>query len=231
MIVVGVDGCKGGWVACWREERVLKFEVYTTFEKIVYHFPSAIIAVDMPIGLPDKIGAGGRGPEALARKILKRKSSSVFSMISRAAIEADVDYFETCRLARLDSTPPRGISKQGFNILPKVREVDRVVRTNASLMENTFETHPELALTIITGMPVLEKKTKKDGQMKRLAILTAFGLPIIGPLPHLSGAKLDDLIDSAICLLVAERIANGQATSFPAQPALDSLGVPIAIWA
>jgi pyridoxine kinase len=228
---IGVDGCKGGWVACWREKGTLNFEVFKSFFEITRQFPTAIIAVDMPIGLPDKIGEGGRGPEAQARKMLKGKSSSVFSMISRAAILADTDYVETCRLARQDSTPPRGISQQGFNILPKVRELDQVLRADSGLLETVFETHPELALAVLTKAPVLESKTKKDGQMKRIEILKTLGLPIEKQLPRLTGAKLDDMLDAAICLIVAERIANGQAQSFPSQPALDSHGIPIAIWA
>jgi threonine dehydratase len=228
---IGVDGCKGGWVVCWLQENTLQLQVFSRFEMIIDHFPNAIIAVDMPIGLPDKIGEGGRGPEALARKMLKGKSSSVFSMISRAAIVADTDYVETCRLARQDSTPPRGISQQGFNILPKVRELDQVLRADSSLLETVFETHPELALTVLTGAPVLEKKTQKDGQIKRIEILKTLGLPIAEPFPRLTGAKPDDIIDAAICLLVATRIAHGQAQSFPAEPALDCFQIPIAIWA
>jgi pyridoxine kinase len=228
---IGVDGCKAGWVACWRDVSTLKFGVFKTFIEITSQFPNAIIAVDMPIGLPDKIGEGGRGPEGLARKMLKGKSSSVFSMISRAAIVADTDYVETCRLARQNSTPPKGISQQGFNILPKVRELDQILRADNSLLEYVFESHPELALAVLTGAPVLEKKTQKGGQMKRIEILKTLGLPIVEHLPRLPGAKLDDLIDAAICLLVAERIASGQAQSFPSQPALDSFNIPIAIWA
>ena len=227
---IGVDGCKNGWVVCCHRENALQFQVFSSFEMIINHFPNAIIAVDMPIGLPDQIGIGGRGPEALARKVLKGKSSSIFSMISRRSVMADADYSETCRLARQDSTPPRGISKQGFNILPKVRELDQVLSANIELSKNIFETHPELALAILTGTPVMERKTTKDGQKKRIEIVNSFGLPMVEPLPRLSGAKPDDLIDAAICLLVAERISNGKASSFPAQPALDSQGIPIAMW-
>jgi threonine dehydratase len=228
---VGVDGCKGGWVACWQQGNTVRFQVFATFDLIIRDFPQATIAVDMPIGLPDKIGAGGRGPEALARKLLKGKSSSVFSMISRRAAADGAGYTETCRLARQDSMPPRGISKQGFNILPKVRELDELLGSNSQLQGRVFETHPELALAVLTGAPVLEKKTQKNGQMMRIEILRKFGLPIVEPLPRLAGAKPDDTIDAAICLLVAKRILSGNAISLPAQPALDSLGIPIAIWA
>ncbi|MFX8106486.1 DUF429 domain-containing protein, partial [Acinetobacter baumannii] len=82
-----------------------------------------IVAVDMPIGLPERVGPGGRGPEPLVRRLLPGRSSSVFSVPSRAAVEAD-DYAEACRIARATSDPPRALSRQLFNIMPRIREVD-----------------------------------------------------------------------------------------------------------
>jgi predicted RNase H-like nuclease len=46
----------------------------------------AVIAVDMPIGLPDFTARGGRGPETLVRPLLGERQSSVFSIPSRAAV-------------------------------------------------------------------------------------------------------------------------------------------------
>ncbi|WP_246658873.1 DUF429 domain-containing protein [Mesorhizobium sp. J18] len=43
-----------------------------------------MLAVDMPIGLPERTGKGGRGPENLVRLHLDERQSSVFS-IRRAA--------------------------------------------------------------------------------------------------------------------------------------------------
>ena len=61
--VAGVDGCKAGWVAVIRnleDAADLDLIVFPTFADIVGHTPHlAIVAVDMPIGLPDRIGPGG----------------------------------------------------------------------------------------------------------------------------------------------------------------------------
>ena len=75
----------------------------------------AIVAVDMPIGLPERVGAGGRAAENSVRPLLGARQSSVFSVPSRAAIYA-ADYGEACRIAQPTSEPPRKVSKQLFNI-------------------------------------------------------------------------------------------------------------------
>ncbi len=70
-----------------------------------------IVAVDVPIGLPARIGPGGRGPEAAVRPLLGARQSSVFSVPSRAAIYAE-SFGEACRIGLVNSEPPRKISKQ-----------------------------------------------------------------------------------------------------------------------
>ena len=47
---VGVDGCRGGWVASSAEEPILFFQ---TFEEIIKKYKKKIILIDLPIGLPE----------------------------------------------------------------------------------------------------------------------------------------------------------------------------------
>ena len=77
----------------------------------------------MPIGLPERTGYGGREAENCVRPLLGARQSSVFSVPSRAAVYAQ-DYAQACAVALSTSDPPRKISKQLFNIAPKIREVD-----------------------------------------------------------------------------------------------------------
>ena len=62
--VVGVDGCPGGWIAVARQDDAKpSAKVFATFAALVAAFPEdAIVAVDMPIGLPEFTRHGGRGP-------------------------------------------------------------------------------------------------------------------------------------------------------------------------
>ena len=70
--IAGVDGCKGGWVAVVvdpdgsaRAERVVR--IAELFERPL---SPQIVAVDMPVGLPERVEAKGRAPERLVRPLL-----------------------------------------------------------------------------------------------------------------------------------------------------------------
>jgi predicted RNase H-like nuclease len=90
--LAGVDGCRAGWtVALVRSDGGgLRLHVLERFEQIAT-LPErpAIVAVDMPIGLPERIGANGRGPEQAVRPLLGERQSSVFSVPSRRAVFAE----------------------------------------------------------------------------------------------------------------------------------------------
>ena len=59
---------------------------------------------------------------------------------------------EACRIAQATSEPPRKVSKQLFNIAPKIREVDEVpARRRRTPPARVFEVHPELAFWRLNG--------------------------------------------------------------------------------
>ena len=136
----------------------------------------------MPIGLPERVGAGGRAAENCVRPLLGARQSSVFSVPSRAAIYA-ADYREACRIAQATSEPPRKVSKQLFNIAPKIREVDEALRATPRAAARVFEVHPELAFWRLNGGRALTepKKVKsrpyEPGLTLRRRLLIAAGLP------------------------------------------------------
>lgn len=121
--VAGVDGCKAGWLAVILSPGISPaVAVFRRFIDLVASLPmEAIIAVDMPIGLPEFGGKGGRGPEMEVRSFLGERQSSVFSIPSRAAVYAHAEEFTTVEawyaghrkaseISRRTSTPPRGVS-------------------------------------------------------------------------------------------------------------------------
>jgi threonine dehydratase len=182
----------------------------------------------MPIGLPGKVGIGGRGPEGLIRPLLGPRKSSVFSIPSRSAVYAGT-YPEACNIASQTSEPPRKISKQGFFLFPKIREIDVALRVDPALRTQVFETHPELVFRNLKGAPLEFSKKTSEGAAERTKLLRAYGLPV-SDWAQVKGAAQDDVIDSAACLVTAMRRFGGQALSFPALPTLDSFNIPIAIW-
>ncbi|WP_029062624.1 DUF429 domain-containing protein [Labrenzia sp. DG1229] len=237
--LAGVDGCKGGWAAVIRspaDPETVRLEIFTTFETLLNSSPLlGIIAVDMPIGLPDFISPGGRGPEKAARMHLGHRQSSVFAVPSRAAVY-ETDFRDACSAAFRTSEPPRKVSKQCFFLFPKIREIDTLM--TPELEKRVYEVHPELAFWRLNAEREmsLPKKVKSranpGGLDQRRDLLVCKGLPkefLDQPPPR--GCGRDDLLDAAANCLIAERIHLGLATPFPESPRRDDRGLRMAIWA
>jgi predicted RNase H-like nuclease len=242
--IAGVDGCRAGWIVARQEVTApdIRVTVHSSFAAILDGADTPLaIAVDMPIGLPERIGQGGRGPERLIRPLLGARQSSVFAIPSRAAVEAP-DYGAACVKALSTSDPPRKVSKQAFMLFQKIREIDALLRSASvavgpPLRERIFEAHPELAFWRLNAERSLRhpKKIKgrpnPDGLRERANLLIAGSLPpaIVTSRPP-PGAAEDDLLDSLALLCAARRIRDGKACSFPDPPGRDAQGLPIAIW-
>jgi predicted RNase H-like nuclease len=238
--LAGVDGCPGGWIAAFVRQATdeCAVAVFPRFANVLAAAQSpAVVAVDMPIGLPERAGHGGRAAENAVRPLLGARRSSVFSVPSRAAIQA-TDYAAACRAALATSEPPRKVSKQLFNIAPKIREVDALLRGAPALANRVFEVHPELAFWRLNGGRALSepKKVKSrpypPGLALRRELLRAADLPVeLVEAPPPKGAAEDDLLDALACAAVARRLHAGVASPFPDPPPRDAYGLPMAIWA
>lgn len=235
--VVGVDGCPTGWIAVSIPPDGPvdpEIRIVTDFAELVADAENRILAVDMPIGLPETIGPEGRGPERLVRPRLGARQSSVFSVPSRCAVMTE-DYRAACAVATATSTPPRMVAKQCFHIFPKIREIDALM--TPALEDRVFEVHPELAFWRLNGNApmALPKKVKgspnPSGLDERRALLARCGYDPARLARPPRGAGADDLLDAAVNALIARRILQGVAESFPAEPARDARGLRIAIWA
>ena len=124
MRVAGVDGCPSGWLCVTRMHASgeLTASIADSFSSLLDGpaKDAAIIAVDMPIGLPD---LPGRACEKEARQILKARRSSVFSSPLRGMLEcssyADANAYGKER--------GKGLSKQAWALIPKIREMDALM--------------------------------------------------------------------------------------------------------
>ena len=231
MTVIGVDGCKGGWIAVAWDGRAGG----NTATYLVAHFSEIIamdaetIAVDMPIGLPDT-ARHGRGCDGDARKRLKFKASSVFPAPARSTLAAR-DHAEASAINRKFSDPSHGISAQAYNILRKIVEVDAVM--SPTLQTRIHEVHPELCFYAMKGDAcVREKKRDADGQARRTALLRKNGFPIDNVSPAVAPRRLwsqDDLIDACACAWSAKRIRDGVNLRLAADPPLDGRGLRMEI--
>jgi predicted RNase H-like nuclease len=238
--LAGVDGCRIGWVVAFvrADGDDIRLRIAPRFADVLAAPEApAVTAVDIPIGLPERVGYGGRAAENAVRPLLGARQSSVFSVPSRAALAAD-DYREACRIALATSDPPRKVSKQLFMIAPKIREVDACLRTDPAAAARVFEVHPELAFWRLNGERALDQPKKVKGRcyeaglMLRRGLLIAAGLPsavVNGGPPK--GAGPDDLLDAFACAAIARRIHAGLARPFPDPPERDAFALPMAIWA
>lgn len=231
--IAGVDGCPSGWMlvlAPMDGAAPPRLHVLPDLAGTAgLGLPVVALAVDMPIGLPDRIEGPGRAAERAVRALLGARQSSVFSIPVRAAVEA-ADYGAACAAAAAGSNPPRKVAKQAFNLFPKIRALDAWLRGPAAPDFPVVESHPEMVFRRLKGEPLRHAKKTAEGQQERHALLAAAGLDpawLAWPAPR--GAGRDDLTDAWACLLTARRVAEGLAMSYPADPPRDRFGLAMAI--
>jgi predicted RNase H-like nuclease len=238
--IVGVDGCRAGWLVVWLPAGRLskaKVTIEATFAQVLTAAGgNAFVAVDMPIGLPERSGRGGRDCDVAARANLGARQSSLFAVPARAAVYAE-DYASACQVALAHSDPPRQVSKQCFHLFPKIREVDGIM--TADLQSRVVECHPELAFWRLNGgHPLaLPKKVKSQNylpglQLRQTLLRNAgFSPDLLEKPPTVRAhAGLDDLLDACACAASALRIAAGDGRCFPSRPQRDAKGLRMEIW-
>ncbi|MCY4727930.1 DUF429 domain-containing protein [Nocardioides sp. STR2] len=226
--VLGVDACPAGWVGVVidPQRRTSVFvapDITGLVELVRERHDVAVVAVDIPIGLPDTTG---RRADAEARSALVGKTSSVFSTPVRAAVEAGT--YEAARAANLAATGGRtSVSAQAYALREKVLQVDAWVRGRPGT--RVIEVHPEVSFARMAGAPVLARKKDAEGVHARREALAAHG--VVAP-AWFRGAGFgeDDLLDACAVAWTAVRHALGVSESFPEVPEVFSDGIPAAIW-
>jgi predicted RNase H-like nuclease len=145
----GVDCTPGGWAVVISDLDQTSVQKVTALSDL---FDSRsdlkVVAVDVPIGLLEHYEKGGRACDRMARKFLgKRRGSSVFPAPVRSTLAAK-SWDEACSLSRASAPQGRGLSKQTFAILPKIKEVDALLQTHLKLRDVVREVHPEVCFAV-----------------------------------------------------------------------------------
>jgi predicted RNase H-like nuclease len=229
-LVFGLDGCRAGWVAVahdLRRHTLVVRVVPSVHEFLTLAELPAIIAIDVPIGLPHE---GPRPCDIAARAVLGRRASSVFPAPSRQLLSAE-SYSEANELSK--ALLGKGISKQAWSIVPKIREVDGAIRSSPALRTRLREVHPEVCFTVLNnGRPMDASKKKRDGKLQRQELLRGvLGAQMDDLISGRERGKyeVDDLLDACVAVWTAGRIYAGQFLSLPAEPGKDECGLPMAI--
>ena len=149
MDFLGVDGCKGGWLA-------VKLSLFGDWEVNLFrsfsqlwekHAAAALILVDIPIGL--RAGTSTKGSrerqerrcDKEARKLIGPRRSAVFRVPCRPAVYAE-SYDQA--IAKNEKLTGTRIFKATWNIVGKIREVDEFLSSNPEARNSIREIHPEL---------------------------------------------------------------------------------------
>jgi predicted RNase H-like nuclease len=234
---LGIDGCRGGWV--WIGDLGEGWEggVVPTLERLrPMMLDASLTLIDMPIGLLDA-GAAERRCDREARALLGRpRASSVFRTPCRPATQAvDQGYERTCEINRQYTGV--GLSRQAFNIMHKMLEVDALLRAHRSLAANVRESHPEVCLLGLNGeRPMRFNKRTSVGRRERRELLKRWSADILTAVDALTARTsrrelaIDDAIDAAVLALTARRsIQLGRISLLPACAPTDSMGLPMTI--
>jgi predicted RNase H-like nuclease len=129
----------------------------------------------------------------------------------------------------------RGLSKQTWFLVPKIRELDSLLRSKEAAACKLREAHPEVCFAALFGAPMKYNKKTEDGFRERMDhLLTVYpeAAKVIEAAMKLyprSAAVRDDFVD-ALVLAVSGAISKGELKSVPAQPEKDMHGLSMAIW-
>lgn len=232
--IVGIDGCKVGWIAIDVVDNQWNFGLFPDIESLFAAYRKAnLFLIDMPIGLIDD-GPVGRACDTLARRLLSPyRHASIFTPPCRAALYAAPSEASAINFQHTG----KKLSQQSINIIPKIRELDTfLLRQPPAIQSRFIEAHPELIFCGLNHNEALqESKKTKEGISKRLDLATQH-FPIVDKVystilqDTLRKTVLADDVVDAIGLVVAGVLAqqspvNWQQIPFPI--VYDSKGLPM----
>lgn len=223
MQVVGVDGCRQGWVAVALDDGAFGGAALfpsISFAGVLEAHPAAVcLGVDIPIGLCDQAPRPG---EREAKRLLGRRASTLFFTPPRAVLEAP-SYADARRVAA--TLGGSGVSAQAYALAGRILEVD------GYRDRRLVEVHPEVSFTVLAGGHLSHSKKTWAGQAERTALLAGAGIHLPADAASAGAAAPDDLIDAAVVAWSAARVAAGIARTFPDPPHRTPDGRIIAIHA
>lgn len=211
MLALGLDGYPRGWVAALIDDgRVCELATVPNVAAAIERWPAAAaVAIDIPIGLPT--AAAPRAADIEARAILGPRASTVFLTPPREVLMAP-SHGEAIRIARALGCPAP--SAQAFALREKILEVEAVALREPRIME----VHPELAFRLLNGAPLAARKRSWNGLSERIRLLEQHGVVLPGCFAGGGDPAADDVVDAAVCAVVAFAHLTGRTACLPANP-------------
>lgn len=169
----GVDGCHEGWFLVSLDAECHNFDC-KVFPNITSLWEESQncerILVDIPIGLSN---SKPRQCDVLARKTLKSpRGSSVFPAPARDAVYAKS--YEEANDINFKLLGKK-ISRQAWNIAPKIRQVDELLGVVKNSPAKIRESHPEICFWALAGGKAMPfSKSSPEGIEERLQLLQKY---------------------------------------------------------
>lgn len=221
--VMGVDACRSGWVGAVLDPSghgtPHLFVKPTIAELVAEAGPLAVVAVPVPIGLPD---GSRREADRQARTFLGPAGAAVVPTPVRDAVYA-ATFGEANQVNR--AKVGAGVAQQAYALRPRIVEVDAWLRQD--LPFTVVEVSPEVSFAEMAGAPLGSRRRSHAGTEERRTVLADHGVVVPGALPV--GVATDDVVDACAAAWTAHRVKTGQARSLPEQPETFSDGIPAAI--
>lgn len=233
----GIDGCKNGWIAIGLgdtdEQQAAVYPTLSAFWE-ANHETAQLVLVDMPMGIPDNVE---RRVEAAARATIQSRYSSFFPVPARQTLTFAAEKHFAAEAYQVasdlnQSLLGKRLSKQTWNIMPKIHEVDRFLIDTDAAQAHIVEGHPEVLFWALNGCkPLRYPKSQGLGFHERLGILQRFlpdALTLIQTVydAHSRYLNDDDVVDALVCA-VSARLGN--LRSIPEVPDVDRAGLPMQI--
>lgn len=233
MKTLGLDGCRAGWIAISLDEENAGYWLLESDDELGEYFEEFDrIFIDVPIGLNDEEYVR-QCDEELREVLGPDYKDSVFNPPIRPALHAPT-YAEASMISY--ETTGKKISIQAWNITPNIRVVDQYLQQNEELRKKIFESHPELLFQKLNGgNPILQKKATKKGLRHRLGLLkeqSKFADDFFRDIKEeyrRNQVDEDDIVDSMVLALYANRSLDEELKTLPEDPPTDSTGLPMAI--
>ena len=219
MRVLGVDGCKGGWVGVVLSDGEVPIAIVErSIDRLAAHTGDVdAIGIDIPIHLNED---RDRPCDTAARRFLRPYTSRVFNAPVLAVLDC-ASYHDAC--ATSFAAIGKRISRQTWELVPKIAEVEGWWRTARC---RVFEVHPEAGFAAMAGRPIAERKRTREGEQIRRALLTEHGLE---PPERPAGSSADDLLDACAAAWSTARIVRDDGRCLP-DPPPSVRGQQKAIW-
>jgi predicted RNase H-like nuclease len=219
--VIGVDGCRGGWVAVALRDGSFESAVAADgISEILSHYEGTkAVGIDIPIGAER---GRFRRVDSTAKEKLGPRSSTLFETPPLEVLACS-DFASALTLCR-DLTG-KGFSKQSHGLRERILEVDAIAKRDRRIIE----VHPELSFRAMAGR-LLRKKKSWNGACDRKSLLEKAGIRLPADLGGAGEtAGVDDVLDAAAAAWTANRFALGMAENL--EPVVQDLnGRDITIW-